>query len=226
MSFDLKPEIPISIMTKSVDEIIWTVNRSPVPILLAGRINESTWSRTFDMIRGHYDDQISSNKSLKWALIPCAVPCVMAKMISMNKERQDAWLEILRSQKQIYQKFGVQVTLAKEISYNDSGSGSSSSSMFTVGLTFTVAGPMPTPMPTGYSTIMAEAVPIGITAETSSYSKYNNNNNNNNKYEDNNNNNNNSQSSIEERLGKLRSIKHMLTDQEYEEKRKEILSQI
>ena len=96
--------------------------------------------------------------------------------------------------------------------------------MFTVGLTFTVAGPMPTPMPTGYSTIMAEAVPIGIIAETFSYSKYNNNNSN--KYEDNNNNNNNSQSSIEERLGKLRSFKHMLTDQEYEEKRKEILSQI
>ena len=47
MSFDLKPEIPISILTKSVDDIVWTVSRSPVPPVLAGRdISESMWART------------------------------------------------------------------------------------------------------------------------------------------------------------------------------------
>ena len=201
MSFDLKPEIPISILTKSVDEIVWTVNRSPVPPLLAERdISESMWARTFDMVRGHYDQQLSSNSSLikPWFFIPCFVPCTMAKMIQMNKERQNGWLAILQSQKEIYQRFGVQVTLARTMS---SGSGSNSGGqMYTVGLQFTVAG-------------IAE----------SSYSPCNN------KYKENNVNISTSttqSSSIEERLGKLRSIKHVLTDQEYEEKRKEILSQI
>ena len=202
MSFDLKPEIPISILTKSVDDIVWTLSRSPVPPLLAGRdVSESMWARTFDMVHGHYEEQLSSNSSLikPWFFIPCFVPCTMAKMIQMNKERQDGWLEILQSQKEIYQRFGMQVTLARTMS---SSSGSNSGGqMYTVGLQFTVAG-------------IAE----------SSYSPCNN------KYEENNVNISTAStaqsSSIEERLGKLRSIKHVLTDQEYEEKRKEILSQI
>jgi hypothetical protein len=201
MSFDLKPEIPISILTKSVDEIVWTVSRSPVPPVLAGRdISDLMWARTFDMVRGHYDAQLSSNSSLikPWFFIPCFVPCTMAKMIQMNKERQNGWLEILKSQEEIYQRFGVQVTLARTMS---SSSGSNSGGqMYTVGLQFTVAGIAES----CYSPCkikFEEKNNVNISTSTQS-------------------------SSIEERLGKLRSIKHVLTDQEYEEKRKEILSQI
>jgi len=213
MSFDLRPEIPISILTKSVDDIVWTVSRSPVPVLLAGcNISESMWARTFDMVRGHYDQQLSSNSSLikPWFFIPCFVPCTMAKMIQMNKERQNGWLEILQSQKEIYQRFGVQVTLARTMS-SSSGSNSSGGQMYTVGLQFTVAGGPP-PIVPATTTLIAE----------SSYSPCDI------KYEGNDVNIRTStqSSSIEERLGKLRSIKHVLTDQEYEEKRKEILSQI
>ena len=212
MSFDLKPEISISIATKSVKEIVWTVSRSPVPPLLAGRVSASTWARTFDMIVGHYDEQISAHKGIMpWALIPCFVPCTMVNMIKINKARQDSWLEILQSQKEGYQRVGVQVSFAKELD-----SLGSSRSVYTAGLRFTV-GPMPlsiglTSPPatkTEYygstTTTTATAIPIydneGVNTTSQNHS-------------------------IEERLANLRSIQHMITEQEYEKKREEILSQI
>jgi hypothetical protein len=130
MSFDLKPEIPISmlkysILTKSVDDIVWTVNRSPVPLLLAGcNISESMWGRTFDLVYGHYDEQLKSINYFNYFfpakywlvfpfVLPCFIPCLLAKIMQLDRRNTSRWLEILESQKEIYQRFGIEVTLAK-----------------------------------------------------------------------------------------------------------------
>ena len=212
MSFDLKPEISISILTKSVKEIVWTVSRSPVPPLLAGRVSASTWARTFDMIVGHYAEQISAHKGIMpRARIPFFGSRTMVNMININKARQDSWLEILKSQKEVYQRVGVQVSFAKELS-----SLGSSRSVHTAGLRFNV-GPLPpsvgltSPPPTkteyyGSTTITtATAIPIYDNEGVNTTSKNH---------------------SIEERLANLHSIQHMITEQEFEKKREEILSQI
>ena len=168
MSFDLKPEIPVSmlkysILTKSVDDIVWTANRSPVPLLLAGcNISESMWGRTFDLVHGHYDEQLKSINYFMpaqyWLVfiftLPCFFPCLMAKMIQMNRRDESRWLEILESQQEIYQRFGVEVTLATTTSSGSPRSGRSSKT-YTVGLQFTVADDGPPP--TGFTTKKVEA---------------------------------------------------------------------
>ena len=164
MSFDLKPEIPISILrTKCGDDIFWTANRSPVPYLLAGRdISESMWAETFDMVHGHYDENLKSINRFFPAkywfafifVLPCFFPCLLAKMIQDERRNESRWLEILESQKEIYQRFGVEVTLATTTSRGASMGSGSSSKTYTVGLQFTVADGPP---PTGFTTKAVEA---------------------------------------------------------------------
>ena len=160
MSFDLKPEIPIRHMTTKCicgDDIVWTVNRSPVPPLLAERnISESMWARTFDLVHGLYDERLKTINYFfpgKYWLVfpfvlPCFIPCLLAKIMQLDRRNTCRWLEILESQKEIYQRFGIEVTLAKSL-----GSGRDSN-MYTVGLQFTVADGPP---PTGFTTKKVEA---------------------------------------------------------------------
>mmetsp|Transcript_59226 Transcript_59226/g.176014 ORF Transcript_59226/g.176014 Transcript_59226/m.176014 type:complete len:193 (-) Transcript_59226:29-607(-) len=123
MPFELKPQIQINILTKSVDEIVWTHPRSPVPPVLAGRISKATWARTFDAVRGQYDEYLSAIKGIRPIIfIPCLVPCSMPKMMKISQDWQDNWLALVQSQAEIYTPLGVQVTLAKELHCMGSGS--------------------------------------------------------------------------------------------------------
>ena len=168
MSFDLKPEIPIRHMTTKCicgDDIVWTANRSPVPPLLAKRnISESMWGRTFDIVYGHYDEILKSINYFNYCfpakywlvfpfVLPCFIPCLLAKMMQLDRRITSRWLEILESQKELYQRFGVEVT----------GTSNSRGQMGTVGLQFTVAdGPPPTGLTTKAVEADDEADPISI----------------------------------------------------------------
>ena len=170
MSFDLKPEIPIRHMTTKCicgDDIVWTVNRSPVPPLLAERnISESMWGRTFDLVHGHYDKQLKTANYFNFCfpaklwlvfpfVLPCFIPCLLAKIMQLDRRNTCRWLEILESQKEIYQRFGIEVTTT-----NSSGASMGSAC---VGLQFTVADGPP---PIGFTKKAVEAddevVPISI----------------------------------------------------------------
>lgn len=138
-SFDLKPQIQISAMTRSVDEILWTQPRDGVPPLLQGRISLSTWQTTFDKVANHYQSLIQQSQQLKpWIYIPCCVCCIMPKMISIMTAHQEGWAAMVQDQAKVYQGVGVQVALAKEI--RSTGTGSHRGfSMDIVGLHFDIA---------------------------------------------------------------------------------------
>ena len=140
MSFELKPQVGISIFS-NLEDIVWTQSRDHVPPLLQGRVNESTWQRTFDAVRGQYETLLhKKNKMMPWVMIPCFVCCSMPMMIKVSMDLRDSWIAIAQSQAEIYRKAGVQVTLAKELKGSD---GNMSNSI--VGLRFEI-GPSPANM--------------------------------------------------------------------------------
>ena len=61
----------------------------------------------------------------------------MPAMIKVNVDRRNDWLDIVQKQQDIYQRYGIQVTLAKEL--HNSGS---DMNYVTVGLRFNI-GPIP-----------------------------------------------------------------------------------
>lgn len=205
MSFELKPQKRINETTKSVDEIVWTFSRSPVPPLLVGRVSNSTWTHTFDIVRGHYDEHINAirPKSISFFGL-CIVPCGITRRIKVATDYQDGWIEILKNQQEIYHHLGVQVSLAKE-AYSIYSVSDWSFSNEIVGLRFRL-GPES-------DAVVDNVVPNSTHVTTSGMSS-------NSKPSPTSP----SSSSIKERLRKLESIKHMLTDQEYTDKRKQILA--
>ena len=147
MSFDLKPQQSISIGMK-VDEIVWTTPRDRVPVLLQGRVSLAIWQSTFDAVQARYEYVLNSISYLH--LIPCFICCTLPHMVHVAKKNRDEWTIIAREQADIYRPFGIQVTLAKELS----GIGSSRQTE-TVGLRFDVAQ---TTLPEGGTTLQANSM--------------------------------------------------------------------
>jgi Short C-terminal domain len=115
-----------------VDDIIWTTPRDRVPVLLQGRVSLAIWQSTFDAVQARYEYVLNSISYLH--LIPCFICCTMSHMVHVVKKNRDEWTIIARQQADIYRPFGIQVTLAKELT----GIGSSRQTE-TVGLRFDVA---------------------------------------------------------------------------------------
>jgi len=192
MSFELKPEIQIGWTTNSADKITWTVPRSPVPPLLVGRVDKSTWEHTFDVVRGYYDEYLNKIRPIKPFLLPCCLCCMIPTMISITKDYKNGWLEIVKNQQETYNRLGVQVTLAKELVSVGSGSDRTLNEEI-VGLHFAIG-----PMPGAVDPNVTHVSPRGEQ----------------------------SLDFMEDRLHKLENIKYLMTDDEYRQKRKEILADI
>lgn len=138
----------------SIDEIVWTHPRYPIPSLLVGRVSDDTWACTFDAVKARVGadlqfqrDQLEGGASCL-PLIPCCVCCIVcASFGSFGDLQQQAmmaqreWLALAESEQQRYRPVGVSVTVAKEIRTRGGGSHRRIAHE-TVGLRFEV-GPAP-----------------------------------------------------------------------------------
>jgi hypothetical protein len=128
-SFELKPMDRLHMGTV-VDQIIFTVPRNQVPVLLQGRVSLSTWMATFDAVHEQYErifSQIPSGGKMCLLLIPCLIPCTLMQMFKMadaQREIEQQWLEIALKQQHIYHSAGIQVTIATELKCHGVGSDS------------------------------------------------------------------------------------------------------
>ena len=139
-----------------IDEIVWTCSRSPVPVMLAGRVPDDVWASTFDAVYARTAEATEVSRKMVEGFtgglpfIPCCVPCIVCKTLcAMNghmKEamnQQQAWLKLVQDEQQKYAPYGVQVTIAQELRVSHSGHDGTTSSMETVGLKFDVAAAAP-----------------------------------------------------------------------------------
>ena len=159
-SFDLKPQSQMHIKTKDLSELVWTCSRDHLPPQLAGRgVDLGTWRKSFDGVTGIYEMTLGFSKGLMpWIFVPCFIPCAFGKMMKMSSEVHSAWMDLVKSQAEIYRPYGVLVTLAKE--YQSLGS---NRRMETVGLHFDVANaPPPANVESAY-TPQAYAAPLNVT---------------------------------------------------------------
>lgn len=140
MSFELKPQMQPTKMTKSVEEVVWTVPRNTLPPILQGRgISDSTWSKTFDNVYGHYEVGIHKLHQILPRRGLCSMLCKMRQLVQFSREYQERWLVILQQEQNRYNRYGVQVTLAKE----PRSHGDDSVSYQIVGLKFDVSAVIP-----------------------------------------------------------------------------------
>jgi len=142
MSIELKPQM-YNGYYKSVDEIVWTHDRSSVPQVLSSYgVTHSMWIRTFDAIKGIYEEQIAAATKVRSQmclfLIPCVAPCMIGNHIKIARSIQDGWLNLVKTQAEIYRPLGITVTLAKELATRGVGSDRHMSNE-TVGLRFEVS---------------------------------------------------------------------------------------
>ena len=145
MTFELKPQgstnqnVPshVSLMTNTskaliaampkVEELVWTNGRSPLPILLQGRVPDDVWASTFDAVYARTAEDLNAQREMiadqmgGLPFIPCCVPCILVKMCcemdGLAKKgmiQQQAWLKLVQDEQQKYAPYGVQITVAQE----------------------------------------------------------------------------------------------------------------
>ena len=106
-------------------QIVWTCARNPAPVLLAGRVPDDVWASTFDAVYARCAEETESARKIYDAsigglpLIPCCVPCILAKHSMSGHEeesmrQQQAWLKLVQDEQQKYAPYGVQITVAQE----------------------------------------------------------------------------------------------------------------
>uniref|UniRef100_A0A7R9WKN4 SHOCT domain-containing protein n=1 Tax=Pseudictyota dubia TaxID=2749911 RepID=A0A7R9WKN4_9STRA len=142
VSIELRPQMQS--LSMSTDDIIWTHERSIVPAMLANRgVGHATWERTFDALKGIYDEQYTMARDFRkkmglFLFIPCYGLCSMNKHIQAAQTIHAHWADLVRSQAETYRPYGIQVTLAKELVSSGFGSDRHMRNE-TVGLRFEVA---------------------------------------------------------------------------------------
>ena len=169
-------------MIPKIEEIVWTNGRTPVPMLLAGRVPDDVWASTFDSVYARTAEDIASaqetmenfhrNATGGLPMIPCCVPCIIMKQICgggmrghMQKAmaQQQAWVKLAQNEQQKYSPYNVTVTFAQEMrtssSLHDHGH---RSHMVTVGLKFDVgAAPSVAPTAVVAQGVIVSAPPMG-----------------------------------------------------------------
>mmetsp|Transcript_13849 Transcript_13849/g.23031 ORF Transcript_13849/g.23031 Transcript_13849/m.23031 type:complete len:204 (-) Transcript_13849:44-655(-) len=154
-SFELKPQTAINPFSKNIDELLFTYPRNRVPPQLEARgVSRSTWMKTYDGVASIYEMSLEASKQMKlhvFIFLPCFLPCMMPKMMKVSSDVYSAWLELVKSQTEIYQKHGINVTLAKEYRSRTTGTGSDRRfrmDLETVGLRFEMSNdPVQTQFP-------------------------------------------------------------------------------
>ena len=151
---ELKPQCAISPWSKNVDELLFTYPRHTVPPQLEARgVSHSTWMKTYDGVAGIYEESLSTVRGMKlpiFFLVPCLAPCfLMPKMIRASLDIHAAWIELVQSQAEIYRRYGINVTLAKEYRSRTIGTGSDrrfDMRLETVGLRFEMSSNVDAPV--------------------------------------------------------------------------------
>ena len=127
--FELKPQTEINPFSKNIDNLLFTYRREQLkPKLSARGVDLSTWTKTYDGVAGIYEMALGASKDMKvhiFLFIPCFAPCfLMPKMIKASSDIHNAWIDLVQRQAQIYSKYGINVTLAKEYRSRTTGTGS------------------------------------------------------------------------------------------------------
>lgn len=151
---ELKPQCAISPWSKNVDDLLFTYPRHTVPPQLEARgVSHSTWMKTYDGVAGIYEESLSTVRGMKlplFFLVPCLAPCfLMPKVIRASLDIHAAWIELVQSQAEIYRRYGINVTLAKEYRSRNIGTGSDSRfdmQLKTVGLRFEMSSNVDAPV--------------------------------------------------------------------------------
>lgn len=156
------------IMTKDLSELVWTCSRDHLPPQLAGRgVDLGTWRKSFDGVTGIYEMTLNFSQGLRpWIFVPCFVPCTMGKMFKISSDVHSAWMDLVKSQAEIYRPYGVHVTLAKEYRTTSHGVGSSrrmGMQLETVGLHFDIANASPANVESAYYAPQGYAAPLNVT---------------------------------------------------------------
>lgn len=103
----------------TIDDVVWTAERSVVPPQFAGRIPAEVWASTFDALRTRYAaDLETAREGIKsfgggLPMIPCCVPCIiiaggsrMGELQQRAHEMEQAWLTLVQSEQAKYQPYG------------------------------------------------------------------------------------------------------------------------
>lgn len=121
-SFELKPQGQLT-MDSTVDDIVFTCARDEIPVLLKGRVDLCVWQTTYDKVLEIYATAFEAaepaRQQMKKAMFcPCLLVCLvfrMREMMQATRITQEAWAQLVQEQAGIYRKYGVHVTLAKEL---------------------------------------------------------------------------------------------------------------
>ncbi|CAB9502220.1 expressed unknown protein [Seminavis robusta] len=159
-SFDLKPQSHIGITTVP-ENIVMTVPRNHVPVLLEGRVPLHVWMDTYDKVLERYLEITGAISPAM--LIPCFVCCFFPKLVSIARDSQNAWLRLVKEQAEVYRKYGIQVTLAKELSSFGAGSDRDMQNA-TVGLHFDIGRAPAMQEPTRATMPVVTAIPVASRA--------------------------------------------------------------
>ena len=68
----------------TVDQIVWTSPKSPMPAQLAGRVPEDVWAATFDAVYAMTGKELDSQRAAMeqmggLPMVPCCIPCIVCK---------------------------------------------------------------------------------------------------------------------------------------------------
>jgi hypothetical protein len=147
----------------SIDEIVFTARRSPVPPQLIGKVDEALWEETYDLVKMRLARKLELKQeafatmskmmpSNPCCLCPCCLCCKMCCGGGMNnlaaaqmKQQQDAqeerqaWLALVQSEQIKYSPCGIHVTLSDEMHISGGGKHRVRQTLVTVGLKFETA---------------------------------------------------------------------------------------
>ena len=131
----LRPGAAMAEALPTIEDVVWTANRSPVPPPLADRVPGEVWARTFDAVRSRCAADLERGKEtlVKFTgglpFIPCCVPCIvcrgfsnMSRLQAAALEADRAWLDLAQSEQKTYAAYGVSVTIATEMQMSGAGS--------------------------------------------------------------------------------------------------------
>ncbi|CAB9507777.1 expressed unknown protein [Seminavis robusta] len=111
-------------------DLVFTFPRDRVPLLLEGRLTLGAWMSTYDNLLERYrlamEDCDECIQKHRWMMAPFVLPCLIpvffpfmfysfSKISQKARDHEQAFVQLAEDQADIYQQYGIQVTLAKEL---------------------------------------------------------------------------------------------------------------